>query len=238
LIQRKLQLAKIKSEVDESIQNVVAESQIALRRVTSAQETLVAALQAIEAARADLDQNLRRWESFALIEGDLADGQSPTTILDQLLDSQERLSATELVYAQAELELKISEVALQRSMGTLLIQQNVSFGKSFECQTPALEIDKGESNQSSERMIPVGVADPAFPVGYPSESFFPRSIGANSANDMRSETLPGVSRTGTENSGAMAVESTASANDRENPPKAKFQGGQAFGTGYPLSSGK
>jgi outer membrane protein len=144
LSQRKLQLTKIRAEVDESIQNVIAESQVALRRVTSALETLEAAHQSIEAARADLDQNYGRWEAFALIEGDIADGQTPTTILDQLLDSQERLTAAELIYAQAELELKTAEIALQRTMGTLLMQRNVSFGKVQDCDQPRMIIEQQE----------------------------------------------------------------------------------------------
>ena len=131
---------QIKAEVDEMMQNVIAESQISLRRVTSARETLQSALPAIEAARADLQQNRRRWESFALIEGDIAEGQTPTTVLDQLLDSQERLTAAELVYTQAELELKTAEIALQRSMGTLLIHQNVNFQSSYQGDVPHLDI--------------------------------------------------------------------------------------------------
>ncbi|MFK7770420.1 MAG: TolC family protein [Mariniblastus sp.] len=143
LSQRKLQLAKIKAEVDETMQNVVAESQVSLRRVTSARETLDSALPAIEAARADLDQNIRRWESFALIEGDLADGQTPTTVLDQLLDSQERLTAAELVYTQSELELKTAEIALQRAMGTLLMHQSVTFQSGYDADVPTLQINQG-----------------------------------------------------------------------------------------------
>ncbi len=126
LAQRKLQLAKIKAEVDETAQNVIAESQIALRRVLSARETLASAEQAIRAAQLDLQQNLERWDAFALVEGDIAEGQTPTTVLDQLLDSQERLTAAELVYAQAELELKTSEVELQAAMGTLLIRHEIN----------------------------------------------------------------------------------------------------------------
>lgn len=140
--QSKLELAKIKAVVDEKILNVVAESQISLRRVNSAKETLDAALQAIIAARADLEQSFRRWDSFALIEGDFADGQTPTTALDQLLDSQERLTNAELVYAEAELELKSSEVRLQRTMGTLLIHENINFSQSNDNGTPKLNIQQ------------------------------------------------------------------------------------------------
>ena len=142
LTQRKLQLNKIKSEVDETMQNVIAESQIALRRVSSARETLVAATEAIVAAQLDLEQNKGRWEAFALVEGDIAEGQTPTTILDQLLDSQERLSAAELVFAQAELELKTSETALQRTMGTLLVQRSVNFNQSNDGCVPVVNFSQ------------------------------------------------------------------------------------------------
>ena len=140
--QRHLQLKRLQNELEEVIQNVIAESQIALRRTTSAIETLVAAEQAIVAARADLTQNETRWESFALVEGDIAEGVNPTTVLDQLLDSQERLSQSEIVYAQAEQELKVAEVALQRAMGTLLMHQQVSYNRNVVGDTPKVHIHK------------------------------------------------------------------------------------------------
>ena len=161
LAQRQLQLAKIKAEVDETMQNVIAESQISLRRVTSAKETLDAAAQAIDAASADLEQNFKRWESFALIEGDIADGQTPTTILDQLLDSQERLTAAELVYAQSELELNSAEVALQRTMGTLLMHENVAFGKTCHRDLPEVEIYR--TDDQNVEYAPAGDDVPAMP---------------------------------------------------------------------------
>jgi hypothetical protein len=142
LAQRKLQVKKIKYEVDEVMQNVIAEAQIALRRVGSAAETLKAAEEAIRAARADMIQFERRWESFALVAGDLADGQTPTTVLDQLLDSHDRLASAELVYVQAERELKVSEVALQRAMGTLLMRQSVSATRVMDLSMPRMNIQK------------------------------------------------------------------------------------------------
>ena len=129
LTQRKLQMTLIKAEIEETLQNVIAESQIARRRVASAKETLVAATEAIRAARLDLEQIEGRWESFALIEGDIAEGQTPTIVLDQLLDSQTRLVEAESVHTQAEMELKISEIALQRTMGTLLTHQSVDYSR-------------------------------------------------------------------------------------------------------------
>lgn len=140
--QRHLQFRRLQNELEEVIQNVIAESQVAVRRISSAIETLGAAEEAIVAARVDLSQNERRWESFALVEGDIAEGVTPTTILDQLLDSQERLSQSEIIYAQAERELKIAEVALQRSMGTLLMQQQVSYDRAVKGDTPVIKLHK------------------------------------------------------------------------------------------------
>ena len=141
LTQRKLQMNLIKAEIEETLQNVIAESQIARRRVASAKETLVAATEAIRAARLDLEQNEGRWESFALIEGDIAEGQTPTIVLDQLLDSQTRLVEAEFVYTQAEMELKIAEIALQRTMGTLLTHESVNFSRGCKDNTPAVNFD-------------------------------------------------------------------------------------------------
>ncbi len=140
--QSKLQVSKLQHELDENIQKVIAESQVAYRRVQSALETLKAAYTSIEAAAADLNQQQTRWETFALIEGDVGDGQSPTTILDQLLDAQERLTAAELIYSQTLLDLQVAVVALNRASGTLLMHENVSYHKTQEGWIPNLQLER------------------------------------------------------------------------------------------------
>ncbi len=137
-MQRKVLLSKIRHEVDDTVQRVIAESQVSYRRAISAYETLIASKQTIDAARADLVQNYKRWEAFAFIQGDLADGQTPTTVLDQLLDSQDRLANAELVYAQAEFELKVSELSVLRAMGSLLKHQDISYEKQLDFNEPIL----------------------------------------------------------------------------------------------------
>ncbi len=135
LTQRKLQMVKIRAEVEEAIQRVIAESQVAVRRLDSAQQTRQSAYIAILAAIDDLIHQNKRWEAFALVEGDAIDGQNPTLLLNQLLDSQERLAAAELIFAQAEFEIKAAEVGLYRTMGTLLRYQNFDLQR---CGTPDL----------------------------------------------------------------------------------------------------
>jgi outer membrane protein TolC len=109
LAQRKLQFAKISAEIDEVIQNVIAESQVSLRQITSAKQTLDAALQAID--------------------------------------------------AQAELDLKSAEIDLQRTMGTLLIQQQVSYHRGNENGRAQVIIDKHESTPTRQP-VPFQQANP------------------------------------------------------------------------------
>ena len=88
-----------------------------------------------------------------MIEGDLADGQTPTTVLDQLLDSQERLTSSELVFSQAELELKSAEVGLLRTMGTLLIHRNVNLLKEYEGDRPQMRIGQSQSSPNQAQQF-------------------------------------------------------------------------------------
>lgn len=117
---QQLVLELVRHEIDPTVNDVVAEAQIAWRQVDSAYQTTMAAAQAIKAARTDLLQNEARWESFALVEGDFAEGQTPTSLLDQLLDAQQRLAIAELTYSQALLEFKGAQVGLKRATGKLL----------------------------------------------------------------------------------------------------------------------
>lgn len=120
LTRQKLVIQQIRHEIDETVHMVVSDAQISWRRLETAWQTAVAAQDAIDAARADLSQNEARWEAFALVEGDLSDGQSPTTLLDQLLDAQQRLANAELTWAQAMADFKIAEINLKRATGSLM----------------------------------------------------------------------------------------------------------------------
>lgn len=142
LAQQKLQIAKVKAEVDEAMQQVIADSQIALRRIESAVQTRIASQTAISAATDDLQHQQRRWEAFGLIEGDMMEGQNATLLLNQVLDAQERLAAAELIFAQSELELKIAEIGLQRAMGTLLIHQKIDSQMTNSHDNPQLVLEK------------------------------------------------------------------------------------------------
>ena len=150
----KIQLSKIHHEVQQTTQNVIAESQVAYRRVVSAAETLEAAALAVSAAKADLNQNHQRWENFALVEGDITEGQTPTLILDQLLDSQQRLADAEFTYSQAIKELKVAEIGLRRATGTLLMAQEIQITKENAGDQPTLRLDRPFSQPAPSMPMP------------------------------------------------------------------------------------
>ncbi len=140
--QRRLQLEKINAEVTVVLLNVVSETQIAVRRLDSAYKTMQASRTAMEASTSDLEYQNQRWESFALVEGDFAEGQTPVTLLDQLLDAQQRLANAESIYSQAELEFKKAEITLKRTSGVLLQYATINDSPVNLDDTPALRFDQ------------------------------------------------------------------------------------------------
>jgi outer membrane protein TolC len=141
LTARQLRVRKVNEEVEVALLRVVSEAHVAARQLDSAQKTMQAAAAAIAAGKAELDYQYQRWESFALIEGDFAEGQSPVTLLDQLLDSQQRLSNAEAIYSQSELEFKRAQLALQRATGTIAQVSGIEFDTTCEDGLPAVQFN-------------------------------------------------------------------------------------------------
>ena len=61
------------------------------------------------------------------------------------------------MFSQSELELKSSEVALLRTMGTLLIHRNVNFNKAYNGDVP--HVDVGQS--ANQFIAPAQVVEAA-----------------------------------------------------------------------------
>ncbi len=142
LTQRQLKLQKVNEEIDVVILAVVSETQVAARHIDSAFKTMQAAAGAIHAATADLEYQYQRWEGFALVEGDFSEGQTPVTLLDQLLDAQQRLSNSEAIYSQSEFEFKKAQLALNRATGTILQHERIEFSSACNDGLPSLQIDQ------------------------------------------------------------------------------------------------
>jgi outer membrane protein TolC len=115
-----LQLVQAHAIVEQATLDITTDVQKAYWRMKSAVETIETARLSLEAANAELGQNEKRWETFALTEGDWSEGQTQSLILDQLLATQLKVVNAENIVARAEQELKSAQVFVRRSLGTLL----------------------------------------------------------------------------------------------------------------------
>jgi outer membrane protein TolC len=141
LTQRQIKLQKVNEEIEVALLAVVSETQVAARHLDSAYKTMHAAATAIESANADLDYQTQRWEAFALVEGDFSEGQTPVTLLDQLLDAQQRLSNAESIYSQSEFDFKKAQLALKRATGTILQSEQIDFDSVCVDNVPSIQIN-------------------------------------------------------------------------------------------------
>ena len=189
--QSQIRLARIQDEIAQVSQTVIAESQTAVRRFESAFETLRSSALAINAADEDLKQQEKRWESFGLVEGDLADGQNPTTILDQLLDAQQRLANAEATFSRAELEFKSSEIELRRVSGMLLQTQQIGFargGGQVPTINPTNTSHQGAAVNPNQRMQVPSQQTSGFK--FPDRTTPVRPVGNQPAPGSPAKTLP------------------------------------------------
>ena len=154
LTQRQLLLKQVQQNLEENVLNVVAESQITYRSLITALATLRTSKISIEAASQDLSQQVRRFETFALIEGDLVEGQSPTVMLNQLLDAQDRLLTAEGVYSRTMFDLQVAYIALSRATGTLLQHSNVTWAVNTGFNGPDIQFDTNDGQANQRHPIP------------------------------------------------------------------------------------
>ncbi|MEZ6095159.1 MAG: TolC family protein [Pirellulaceae bacterium] len=146
-----LEMLQSKAMVEQVTIEITTDAQQAYWRLNSALETLQAAWASLDAAGFELEQNKKRWDAFALIQGDWSEGQTQSLVLDQLLISQQRLFNAQNVVVEAQTELKQAEVFLKRSMGTLM---NVSTGEIPPQQFLEPETTTPTSNNVEEPAAP------------------------------------------------------------------------------------
>lgn len=109
---------------------VIAQVKTAHVRVETAVEARAAAFQSVLDMRAALVHMQHRWEAAALIDGNAAQGVSPSLALEQLLTGQQRLQQAEARLASADLQLALTRQALLLAMGEVLQTQVAHVARS------------------------------------------------------------------------------------------------------------
>ena len=98
-----------------TIETALNEVEIALREVNTTYRELVSRQRSVIAARKERDYLIDRWKTLPGID------DSVTLLLEDLLESQERLAAEEATFARAQVANVLADIRLRQVMGTLFV---------------------------------------------------------------------------------------------------------------------
>ena len=135
---RRLELRQMESQFRTALENLNLEVEIAVRELTTSYREVDAKYRAMDAAHEEVDYRKSRWE---LLPGD---DRSASLMLEDLLDAQERLTAAEFEFLEAQTGYSLSQMTYKRAIGTLLIAENITADQFCECYLPRTQLRRSE----------------------------------------------------------------------------------------------
>ena len=115
---------------------LVPEVEVAVREVKTSYSEIQSTLDAMRATQSEVDYLFGRWKHFG------GEEQAASLLLQDLLDAQERLSAAEYAFAQAQVGYTVALYALKQATGTLLEYEQISPARAWEDGVPRLMLEK------------------------------------------------------------------------------------------------
>lgn len=134
LTQRRVELRQATNRLQGVMLNVRAETEIAVREVTTLYREMLAKRDAIRANAAEIDYLTSRRSLM------IGDPQTAGVVLDDLLSAQERRANAEFDFVAAQAAYNVSLVNLNRVTGTLLQTQQVGITETSHNGVPTLEV--------------------------------------------------------------------------------------------------
>lgn len=134
--ERHLELLKAQAVFENAVESAFAEVEIAVREVHTTYREMVGKYQSMTAAQQETNYLTDRYQTFP------GDNVTAALILQNLLESQERLADEEYAFVSAQVNYSVSLIDLRRAMGTLLIHD----------ATPLVH---SETNEVAEEVAPV-----------------------------------------------------------------------------------
>ncbi|WP_197994667.1 TolC family protein [Gimesia panareensis] len=119
-LQRTVELRRLLSKFDLTINNLRAEVETAVRYVRTANRNLQSQYQAMIAAHADVEFLKRRWEMLPGLD------RSSSFLLEDLIDAQDRRADAERAFVTAQVDHVLSQTKLNRATGTILRQEQIN----------------------------------------------------------------------------------------------------------------
>ena len=118
--QRQWELNRATYEFQAVVETGLTEVEIAVREVQTAYQEMQGRYEAMLAAANESEYLTDRWRTLPGAD------DSVTLLLENLLDSQERLADEEAAFAQAQFDYSVSTIKLKQATGTLFLVNSVS----------------------------------------------------------------------------------------------------------------
>ena len=141
-----------------------SEVEIAVRQVTTSYREMLSKYQSMQADQAAIEYLTDRWR---LLPGDQ---QVAGVVLEDLLDSQDRLADAELGFATALVGYNVALIARERAIGTLLSYEDITQVEVRRDCLPTLLFNKrgagatlGKAAADAAPPLPEPIPPPALP---------------------------------------------------------------------------
>ena len=130
LERRQAEMRQVTSELQAVVNSTMLEVEIAGRAVRTAYRDIQSNYHSMTAAQAEVDYLQDRWMRLP------GDDRSASFLLEDLLRAQDRLAATELSFAEAQVAYTMAQVRLKQAMGVLLAEEDLQPGELGVPVTP------------------------------------------------------------------------------------------------------
>lgn len=130
--QRRLELRQMRSEFELALETIRYEVEVALRDLNASYEEMNSRYEAILAAEAEMQQLADRWRFLP------GDDRSGSLLLEDLLESQQRVNDAEFRFLHAQLNYSLSQMTIKQAMGTLLEDEQIDIQRICASDGPML----------------------------------------------------------------------------------------------------
>jgi outer membrane protein len=136
---RRLELRQLSNQFEATVGTLNANVEVAVREVETGFREMQSRYQAMLAAQSDASYLQRRWESLP------GDDRAASFMLEDLLDSQDRLATAEFDFTRAQVEYTLSLTYLNRATGSLLKQEQVEMVRGRKGGLPTIMFQKADA---------------------------------------------------------------------------------------------
>jgi outer membrane protein TolC len=152
---RQLELRQLRNQFQATVETLNANVEVAVREVETGFREMQARYQSMLAAQSDASYLQRRWESLP------GDDRAASFMLEDLLDSQDRLANAEFNFTRAQVDYTLSLTYLNRATGSLLKQEQVEMVRGSLCGLQTIMFQKAD--KATVPRLPLRTATPAAP---------------------------------------------------------------------------